>query len=257
MIQPLRTLSESNPVLSATGWVHVLLLAALIIIAPFDSRTILGISPWIKPMKFSVSIVIYVWTLAWFLRYLANVRAVRRISWGVAISMFAEIFCIVLQAARGTTSHYNVATPLDAAIFGLMGLMVAVNTVLVAWMLLLFFRERPAIPPAYRWGIRLGLALFLFASAEGGIMIGHRAHTVGAADGGPGLPFVNWSTQHGDLRIAHFVGMHALQVLPLAGWFLSRYQRRRSVSYTVAFAFLYFSFALLLGIIAWQGHPAI
>jgi hypothetical protein len=172
MIQPLRTLSESNPVLSATGWVHVLLLAALIIIAPFDSRTILGISPWIKPMKFSVSIVIYVWTLAWFLRYLANVRAVRRISWGVAISMFAEIFCIVLQAARGTTSHYNVATPLDAAIFGLMGLMVAVNTVLVAWMLLLFFRERLAIPPAYRWGIRLGLALFLFASAEGGIMIG-------------------------------------------------------------------------------------
>jgi uncharacterized membrane protein YjdF len=88
-------------------------------------------------------------------------------------------------------------------------------------------------------------------------MIGHRAHTVGAADGGPGLPFVNWSTQHGDLRIAHFVGMHALQVLPLAGWFLSRYQRRRSVSYTVAFAFLYFSFALLLGIIAWRGHPAI
>ena len=86
-------------------------------------------------------------------------------------------------------------------------------------------------------------------------MIGHRAHTVGAADGGPGLPFVNWSTQHGDLRIAHFAGMHALQVLPLTGWFLSRFQGRRSVSYTVAFAILYFGFALLLGIMAWQGRP--
>ncbi len=250
-------LHESNPILSVTGWAHVLLLAVLIGIAPFDTRTILGIDPWIKPMKFSASIAIYVWTLAWFLRYLAaNARKIRGISWGVAVSMFVEIFLIVLQSARGTTSHYNNATPLDAAIFGVMGLMILLNSLLVAWVLALFLRERPAIPPAYLWGIRLGLVLFLLSAAEGGVMVGHRAHTVGAADGGPGLPFVNWSTQHGDLRIVHFAGMHALQILPLAGLLLSRISRR-SVTYTVVFAVGYFGFALFLGVLAWQGRPPV
>ncbi|HEV2688591.1 MAG TPA: hypothetical protein VGV35_08560, partial [Bryobacteraceae bacterium] len=194
----LRELYRANPVLAITGWLHWALLAVLIAVYPFDSRTILGISLWIKPMKFAVSLAIYVWTLAWYLRYLrGHERAVRIISWGVAASAVTEIFCITLQAARGTTSHYNVAIPLDATVFNIMGIMIALNSVLVAWALVLFCREQPAISKAYLWGIRLGLALFLLAGVQGGVMIGHGAHTVGAPDGGPGLPFVNWSTKHG------------------------------------------------------------
>jgi hypothetical protein len=211
-------------------------------------------------MKFSASIAIYAWTLAWYLRHLEEFkRPVRIISWGVAASMLAEIFCITIQAARGTTSHYNIATPLDATIFNIMGAMIAVNTLLVAWALVLFCTARPRIPRSYLWGIRLGLMLFLLAGVEGGVMIGHQAHTVGAPDGGPGLPLVNWSTQHGDLRIAHFIGMHALQILPLAGYLLSRsrWPESAQVQWIAALGLLYFGLMAFLFWLAWQSRPLI
>ncbi len=261
----MHTLYQSNRILTLTGWFHWLLVVVLLLIYPFDSRTILGISPWIKPIKFSLSIAIYVWTLAWFMRYLqwdrppglSNPvsRSVRIISWGVAISMVTEITCIVMQSARGVPSHFNGATPFDAAVFTLMGVMIALNAMLVAWALVLFCTSEllPIAP------IRCGLALFLLASAEGGVMVGHHAHTVGAPDGGPGLPLINWSTQHGDLRVAHFLGMHALQVLPFAGYLMGRSRRRESAQkrYVLAFAFLYLVVMLVLTWVAFQGRPLV
>jgi len=258
MLRALRQLYASNPVLTITGWLHWVLALVLIALSQFDTRTILGINPWIKPIKFSVSIAIYVWTLAWYLRYLSGRwRAVRIINWGVAISMVSEIVGITLQSARGVPSHFNVATPLDAAIFAAMGMVIGINTALLISVCVLFSVDHPDIPPAYLWGIRFGLVLFLLASFEGVFMVMHRSHTVGAPDGGVGLPFVNWSREHGDLRVMHFAGMHALQVLPLAGYWLGRSRRPEAaqVSYTAAVFLLYLGTMALLFWMAWQGHP--
>jgi hypothetical protein len=258
MTRALRELYRSNPVLTITGWLNWILAAVLIVAVQFDSRTILGINPWIKPIKFSISIAIYVWTLAWYLRYLAaRERAVRTISWGVSICVLSEIVGITLQSARGVPSHFNVTTPLNAALFAAMGTMIGINTVLLIWACVLFFVDRPDLPASYLWGIRFGLVLFLLASFEGVFMVMHGSHTVGAPDGGAGLPFVNWSLEHGDLRVMHFAGMHALQVLPLAGYWIARSGRAEAVQvfYTAVVFLLYLSTMSLLFWMALRGHP--
>lgn len=256
----LAEIHRRDRVLALTGWWHAALLAAMLILAPFDSRTVMGLNPWIKPIKFAASITIYVWTIAWLLPHLPGpAKMLRFISRGIAIAMVIEIACIALQAARGTTSHYNVATAFDGLVFSLMGLMILFNTLLAASLLVLFFTQKTNLPPAHLWGIRLGLLIFVMGSLEGAVMIAGQAHTVGLADGGPGLPFVNWSTRAGDLRVAHMLGLHALQIFPLAGWVLQRrHQQQRldnPLAYLLAFVTLYVG---ALGLVFWQalqGRP--
>jgi hypothetical protein len=249
-----------NRVLAVLGWLHLAAFAVLLFVAPFDARTILGLNPWVKPLKFLVSIAVYVWTLAWLTRYVPGYRrSIKLISWTTAVVFVVEMVCIITQAARGTTSHFNIRSAFDGAVFSLMGLLIAVNTLLVLVTLLLFLKptERPA--PAYLWGIRLGLLLFFAGSLEGAAMVMNGAHTVGAPDGGAGLPLVNWSTRAGDLRVAHFLSFHALQLLPLTGFLLSRYKTdwpaRRQTACVVTLAILY---AACVSLIFWQamrGRP--
>jgi hypothetical protein len=76
---------------------------------------------------------------------------------------------------------------------------------------------------------------------------------VGAPDGGRGLPVTGWSADHGDLRVAHFLGMHGLQVLPLLAWWIARRREptgegtQRKLVFAAAASYL-----ALFGLVLWQ-----
>jgi len=139
----------------------------------------------------------------------------------VVLVMLFELLVITWQAPNGRLSNFNTSTTLFANLFTLMGIAITTLTVWTFIPGLQFWKADAArIEAGYLWGIRLGIILFVVFSFEGGIMGAKLRHTIGAADDGTGVPFVNWSKQYGDLRIAHFFGIHALQVLPLLGYFI-------------------------------------
>jgi hypothetical protein len=256
----LTELYRRNPVLFGLAAFHLVLFVGLLVIAPFDSRQILGINPWIKPMKFALSIAIFSATMGWLLADLPlGLVSQRFVTWGITVAMLAEISLIVLQSARGVPSHFNQNTPLDATIFRIMGIMITFSSLLTLYLLVQYFRLPTHLPPAYLWGVRLGLLLFIFASVEGGFMAGRLAHGVGVADGGAGLPFVNWSTAGGDLRIAHFIGLHAIQVLPLLGYLFDQLNQHGSLAQPMVWlwvtALLYGGLSVGLFLWAMAGHP--
>ncbi len=251
-------LVSRNKLLAYVGLAHLLLFIIFLLLSFVDTRTVLGINTWIKPMKFALSIWIYLWTLGWYLYYLPNSRRpVKVVSWGVAVSMIVEMLCIGLQAGRGIRSHFNVSTAFDGIVFGMMGNFIMLNTLLLIYITILFFIKKPAISPTYLRAIRTGLMLLLFSSAVGGMMISNLGHSVGVADGGSGLPFVNWSTEGGDLRIAHFIGIHGLQAIPLFAFLLERYGINRQKIWTGMFVLLYVG---VTGFLFWQameGRPLV
>jgi hypothetical protein len=220
-------------------WWNAGLLALSLAAMPFDQRRILGLNPWVKPVKFDVSVIVFLVTIALLLWALPDDWASTKlwVGWGMGVAMIVEDTIIALQSLRGVRSHMNYDTPLDGALFGVMGLFILVNTLFAAWLLVTWCRTDAGLPPAVVWGVRLGLAMLLAGSIEGVRIVVNGGHTVGAEDGGPGLAFVNWSTQHGDLRIAHFFALHALQIFPLMGMALAATKLRSTVQISALFGF--------------------
>jgi len=248
--------------------VGLLMLAALAASATglwLDPRTIGGAPAWLKPAKFAASIAIYCLTLAWLFRYLAQWPAVRRVTgWTTAAVFVLEVAIIDLQAWRGTASHFNVATPLDATLFSIMGAGIFLQTASSIAIAVALWRQRFE-DAAVGWALRLGMTLTIAGAFTGGLMTrptaaqladvraGHvmtaaGAHTVGGPDGGAGLPGTGWSVEHGDLRVPHFVGLHAVQALGLFALFAgSRWSAARRVRVMLAAASSYGAlFAILL-----------
>lgn len=204
-----------------------------------DSRTVTGAPVWLKPTKFALSVGIYSFTFAWLSSYVRpRSRWMRWIGNVTALCLIIEVTLIVLQAARGTTSHFNVSTAFDSAVWATMGVIIAVVWLMILLLGIALLRQTD-LNPVFAWALRLGVlvstlgmlgAVFMVVPTESQTrtMAAHQApqavgaHSVGVVDGGPGLPFFGWSTTGGDLRVAHFLALHALQLLPLFGWGLCR-----------------------------------
>ncbi len=193
-----------------------------------DHRQLLGVDVWEKPLKFSLSTAIYAFTWSWLIGQLTRFR---RLAWWAgtasAVLILVEMVIIVGAAATETTSHFNVSTPLNTALWAVMAFSITAVWAATFVVSILLFRNvlgDRARSLAIRAGaiialVGMGLA-FLMTGPQGDQISNYQgvigAHTVGQADGGPGLPVLGWSTVAGDLRIPHFIGMHALQLIPLA-----------------------------------------
>jgi hypothetical protein len=231
-----------------------------------DPRILTGVPIWLKPFKFAVSFVLYGWTLAWMLSVLPRrSRLAERAGTVIVGVAVIELTILVTQVVRGTTSHYNTTTPLNAALWSTMGtsIMVLVLAHLTIGVVALRQRiEDRAAAYAIRLGLMISLVGMLVAYPmtvqQTGIAGVAGAHSVGVPDGGPGLPLTGWSTTGGDLRIGHFVGLHGLQVLPLVAYALNRWAADRLDAATRGRLVLVvgLAYTVLVPLLTWQALRA-
>jgi hypothetical protein len=244
-------LRRRNPVMFWYGALNFVGAVTCIVLIRTTTIQVNNISAFVKPFKFFISIAIFCWTIGWLMHYLQMPKKVRDYNVMAVIVFAFEIFVITWQAANGRLSHFNTSTPLYEWLFRLMGVAIVTLTLWTGYIGHLFFKKKDFnLPKSYVWGIRLGIICFVLFALEGGVMAAALKHTVGGNDGGKGLPLTNWSRQHGDLRIAHFLGMHSLQLLPLFGYYISTTSRA-----TITFALFYV--VLVTGVLvqALMGYP--
>jgi hypothetical protein len=220
-------LRRRDRVLFGVAALHAALFGAYLVGVLVDPRTVGGEPVWLKPAKFAGSIALVTASLTWVGPHLPVSGGFRRrVSLLVGGGLVVESVLIGGQAARGVESHFNDATALDTAVFGLMGAVIVAVTGAIGWLCVRAWRGEFDVHPAFAAGIVLGLALFVVGAFEGGAMIALQRNSVGTA---PRLPVTGWRLV-GDFRVAHFVGLHALQVLPLTGYLAARRGDRYGVS---------------------------
>jgi hypothetical protein len=226
-----------------SGLIHIGFALLFLAILPFEHRQLQGINLWIKPIKFALSIGVYSLTWALILPYIPGEKLKENFVRFSVIALAFEMLCVASQAARGELSHFNQSGIYNIILYALMGIMITAQTVFSMYIAYKFFKFPPSnLGQSMIWAIRFGMVISIFFAMQGGFIGQRMAHTVGAADGGAGIPFLNWSTRYGDLRIAHFFGLHALQILPAYSW-LFKIKRKIPV---IIFALLYFSFVSFL-----------
>lgn len=251
--------------LTVLTWASVVLVGITLVGLAVDSRILTGVPIWLKPFKFAVSFVVYGWALSWLLSVLPKRSRVAEWAGTIIVGMLvAEMAVIVTQVLRGTTSHYNETTPLNATLWSIMGASIMILFLAqLAISIVALIQRIPERATAYaiRWGLLvslLGMAVAFAMTSQKTAAGTIGAHSVGVPDGGPGMPVTGWSTVGGDLRIGHFVGLHALQALPLLAYALTRWTRLDEMTRARVVLVTGIGYALFVLLLTWQamrGQP--
>lgn len=250
MLDFIQILKTRNETLFYYGLICLVSAIVFLALTKLTTIQVYNVNAWYKPFKFAFSTFLYAWAMAWFCHYLPAFN-IQLFNWTIILLLGFEIFYIAFQANRGQLSHYNLSTPTYAALYSMMALAATLVTIYTAYVGILFFKyDFPTLPNYYLWAIRFGILLFVVFSFEGFVMGSRLTHTIGGKDGDLGIPLLNWSTKYGDPRIAHFIGMHALQVIPLLSFYLLK-----STKATIIVSIVYLLLAVFTLVQALQGKP--
>ena len=216
-------ISRRNRPLTIMGSFFLGLAICLGLYATINTVEVLGINSMIKPIKFALSTWVYAWTMAYLLFYVNNQNRVKWYSILAITVMLFEIGVITVQAFRGKLSHFNQTELLGGILYALMGIMIVWLTTATLIISMRFILQKSySIDKIFALSIKIGLIFFIIFSFFGGYMSVINSHNVGGKIGEAGLPLLNWSTLFGDLRVAHFFGIHSLQIIPLLGYYTSK-----------------------------------
>ena len=246
----IKELKIRNEYLFYFGLLCVIISIVCLVLTKTISTEVHGVNAWLKPFKFAVSIGLFSWTIAWYSHYLLNFN-VTLFNWTVIILFGFELIYIIFQASKGQLSHFNISTPTYSLLYSLMGLAAVIVTLYTAYIGLLFFTQSfPNLPSYYVWSIRLGILIFVIFSFEGGLMGSRMNHSFGAINDNSNWWIVGWSKTVGDLRVSHFIGMHALQLLPFLSFYIFK-----DTKATIIISLLYAALATTTLVQALDGKP--
>ncbi len=253
-----KTIKKRFPFLYKITLFHAIAFVISLLLTFIDDRTLSGTNVWIKPVKFYCSSFIFLWTISWYIIvYPFKQKTKLQLANTFSILFLIETTIIAIQAGRGTLSHYNISSPLNAILFASMGISIAAITLLILFIFLKSFSKKLSLSTPMKWGVRIAWFAVLFSCFVGQAMIQSKGHNVGVADGGEGLPFLNWSTKGGDLRVAHFLGLHAIQIIPIMIILIGKTRIKTQIKQRlgIGFAVFYLAWIVFTFIQAQLGTP--
>lgn len=209
----------------------IFMFASFIIFTPawlMDTRLLDSASVWTKPQKFNISLGLHFLTLAVLMqivpRDVRNGPTLLIFSYLAALGLVFEYVWVGLQAAQGKRSHFNFDSQFEALMYALMGLGAVLLMTIALALAVQVWRKGDRTRPGLWLGTIVGLTVAFFSTLYFGFEMSSTSRYVGAPleGGGTTVPFFGWSREYGDLRPAHFVSLHMMQTVPLAGWLADR-----------------------------------